>query len=135
MVKCKRQLRKDRLVILAEIDRLDKFRCIVCEPANGYPDSEKSHCMCQVAIKIRELGKQLYKLTSERKLDESIPTMPEIDKKQDSFEDLTVKLYGKMKAANMSDRAIVKGYGIGSRRLVERKKFHGLSAKTKELAR
>lgn len=135
MMKCKKQLRKARQVTLAEIDRLDKFRCIVCAPSNDYTDSEKAHCKCQVAIKIRELGIQLSELISERKPDESIPTIPKTDHKYDSFESLTVNFYKKMKAANMSDRAIVKRYKIGSRRLVEWKNFHGLSAKAKEMAR
>lgn len=134
-IKCKKQLSKARMAILAEIDKLEKSRCKVCQSTSEYSDSKKSHCKCQVAIKIRELGNQLNKLISERKPDESIPTIPKIDRNHDSFENLTVKLYKKMKAANMNDRAIVKRYGIGSRRLVEWKKFHGLSRETKELAR
>lgn len=129
MAKCKRELRKARLVILAEIDRLDKLRCKFCHLDSGYSPVEKSRCKCDSAVRVRKLGIQLNKLTRERKPDESIP---KIDTMPESFEGLTIELYKKMKAAKMTDRDVVKRFRVGSRRLVEWKKVNGLSKKAKE---
>ena len=130
MVKCKQQLRKARLVILAEIDRLDKLRCGLCIPENGFSESEKSHCGCDSAVKVRALGIQLNELVSPRKTPETkVIVVPDVSNV--TLEDFTVELYEKMKLARLRDRDIRELLGVGGTRFVKWKDKNGMSKKSK----
>ncbi|KAA0944173.1 hypothetical protein FQ087_18795 [Sporosarcina sp. ANT_H38] len=133
MTMCKRELRKSRLAVLAKIDRLDAERCDFCINGDRNHSAAKSNCGCEAAVKIRQLGIHLYELTPVRKDDSGI-WIENLRKSEEhvSFDTLTIELYRKMKVANMNDRAIVKFFRVGSRRLVKWKKDNGLSGNFKK---
>lgn len=126
----KLELRKSRLKILAEIDRLDKLRCSFCHVDAVATKIEKSSCTCESAVKVKKLGIQLNKLVSPRKtLESKVIAVPDVSNIK--LEDFTVELYEKMKLAKLRDYDIRKLLGTGGTRFVKWKDENGLSKKSK----
>lgn len=112
-------MRKQRLNILLEIERLNEQRCKHCidpQKANG------GHCKCSAAIKVRKLGDELLTLTRPRHAD-AIAVLDNLD-----YQDLTVKIYEDIKKFGMSDKDIYKTLKIGQTTWVNWKRSVGLIA-------
>ena len=125
MTKKNRDMRRKRLEILLEIDRLDKLRCEFCATDSGFSSANKSICDCPSSVEVAKLGNQLMKLVSARKNAETkvkiTPNFTDL-----TLENLTVKKYQEFKKQEVSDAAIFKGLGVGARRLNKWKIAKGL---------
>lgn len=125
----KLEMRKSRLKILAEIDRLDKLRCSFCHLDSGYTPVKKSRCKCDSAIKVHALGIKLNKLVSPRKTVEleviAIPDLTGV-----TTENLTVEMYEQLKRARLRDIDIWRLLGIGGTRFRRWKDANGVSNKS-----
>lgn len=134
----KLELRKSRLKVLAEIDRLDKLRCDFCSNeivGNSY--EEKSKCDCSAAVEIRGLGDQLMKLVSKQKVKEveldpiaELPPMPNIEGL--TINELSVEIYKQLKLWKMTDAQIKRKIRVGNDKFHKWKSDNRLSHKTKE---
>lgn len=127
----KHSLRKSRLEVLAEIDRLEKLRCDFCHLDAGFSPVEKSRCGCDAAVAIRKLGIRLNKLLSPRR-DEDCEVLPPLNMDGLTIETITPELYKAMKLRKMTDTQIFKHLRIGGVRFNKWKKENGVGKKTKE---
>ena len=124
----KLEMRRKRLEILSEIDRLEKDRCDFCIDEALSKNNNKSNCDCPASVEVLKLGNQLLKLVSSRKTtdleDIKAPNMQHV-----TIKDLTVDLYKKMKLAKMRDVDIYRKAKVGSDTFYRWKTENGLTKK------
>lgn len=131
----KSQLRSARTKILHEISILDTQRCEDC-----IPDDEPTwrqpatHCNCEAAVKVRELGEVLMSLVSERVTAEYVREeidIPDFDFGGVTIKTLPVKIYWEAKAQRLSDTVIAHGIGTNKRALDRWKIRMGITKRRK----
>lgn len=110
-----------RIQMLAEIEKLDVYRCKSCAFVEGESSFVKSKCGCPAAVKIRKCGSLLDKLLTERKV-EGMETLETL-----TFEDLTPAIYNELKAKKIADREIRKILKIGTNKFTNWKDANGVS--------
>jgi len=122
----KLEIRKKRLWILAEINRLDGLRCGLCnDEIEGNSSGNRTNCPCPAAVEIRKIGEKLNKLVSNRKKIESeLPPKP--DAEGLTVDTLTIGIYKKFKASKMTDTQIMKQLCVGTKKFHKWKQEHGL---------
>lgn len=119
--KVRKQAKKERQIILAEIDRLEFERCGICVQFNSVSPLVKVNCKCEAAVKIRELGTRL----------EFRGAVKDLDPDSVTFDTLTVEQFWGLKALNMTDAQMLKLFKIGHKRLIKWKDDNGVSKRGK----
>lgn len=120
----KHDLRRKRLEILYEIDRLEKERCNFCADDALSHNTNKSSCDCHASVEVRKLGNQLLKLVSKRK-DAVVKVIPNFAGL--TIDNLTAEKYKEFKAQSVSDVLIMKNLNIGTHRFYKWKREVGLN--------
>jgi len=122
------EMRKKRLWILAEINRLDGLRCDLCtDEIEGNSSGNRTSCSCPAAVEIRKIGERLNKLVSNRKkIEVELPPKPNTEGL--TLDNLTIGIYKKFKASNITDTQIMRELSVGTKKFHKWKKDNGLMA-------
>lgn len=130
------EMRKMRVRILSEINRLNEARCDLCtDEIEGNSSGNRTNCDCAAAVKVRKLGEKLSKLVSNRKKTET-ESAPKVEVKKVfkpklvKFENMTVDHYKNFKKNKMTDIQMMKHFGIGNRKFNKWKEENGLMTVT-----
>ena len=105
----KHEMRRKRLEILLEIDRLENERCDFCSSESWSYNSNKSNCDCAASVEVLKLGNKLMELVSNRKEAEVkvIPNFVGL-----TIDNLTAEKYKEFKEQKVSDILIMKSLGV-----------------------
>lgn len=108
----KKDIKTQRLEILAKIDVLDKERCEKC--IGGQNTNEEMNCNCPAAVKVRKLGKEYASLATEVREKRMKALINEL-----KCNGLSVELYQKLRETELTDKQIIAKSKMNKRDFVE----------------
>lgn len=112
-------MKEKRRKVLMQIDRWEQRRCAKCSSSDY-----STNCGCEASEKIRKYGERLMNLTAPRK-DETTELINTLFVP----ENLTQKIYSRLKYLKVTDKAIAEKVGIRYGAFPDWKRENGIKSK------
>lgn len=118
----KKQLRKQRLIVLAKQDDLDEQYCQVCTREG---DTNAKCVGCEIHTQLQQLGEQLTAIANSKPRKE-IKIAPVMKEETQLAKEISLDKYKDLKAKGITDREIAGKFGVSTATLWNWKKGQGL---------